>query len=66
MPLKAGEIIDLITADGWYQVSQRGSHRQFKHPTKPGRVTVAGKLSKDLALGTERSILKQAGVGRQS
>jgi len=38
------------------------SHRQFKHPTKPGRVTIAGKLSDDLAPGTFNSILKQAGL----
>lgn len=43
----------------------RGSHRQFKHPTKPGRVTVAGKFSDDLAPGTLNSILKQAGVKEQ-
>jgi predicted RNA binding protein YcfA (HicA-like mRNA interferase family) len=39
-----------------------GSHRQFKHPTKPGRVTVAGKPSDDLASGTLNSILKQSGL----
>lgn len=65
MPLKVGEIIKLLEADGWYQVGQRGSHRQFKHPVKPGRVTVpVGRNSKDLPLGTERNILKQAGLGR--
>lgn len=63
--MKISEIIKLIEADGWYQVGQRGSHRQFKHPTKPGRVTIAGKPSKDLPLGTERSILRQAGLRRQ-
>jgi predicted RNA binding protein YcfA (HicA-like mRNA interferase family) len=47
---------------GWYQVAQRGSHRQFKHPSKPGRVTVAGKPSDELAKGTQMSILKQAGL----
>lgn len=47
---------------GWVQVAQRGSHRQFKHPTKPGRVTIAGKPSRDLSPGLERSILKQAGL----
>ena len=51
--------------DGWYQVAQRGSHRQFKHPNKTGRVTVPVPdhgSNKDLAKGTENSILKQAGL----
>lgn len=62
MPLKVSDIIRLIEDDGWYLVSTRGSHRQYKHPTKPGRVTIAGKASADLPPGTERSILKQAGI----
>ncbi|MGH3663088.1 MAG: type II toxin-antitoxin system HicA family toxin [Micromonosporaceae bacterium] len=65
MPLKVSEILKMLEADGWYQVAQRGSHRQFKHPTKPGRVTVPGKPGRDLPLGTERSILKQAGLRRR-
>ena len=64
MPLKVGEIIRMLEADGWYLVTTAGSHRQYKHPTKPGRVTVAGKPSSDLPPGTERSILKQAGLWR--
>ena len=52
----------MIKADGWSQVAQRGSHRQFKHPTKPGRVTISGKLSDELARGTMNSILKQSGL----
>jgi predicted RNA binding protein YcfA (HicA-like mRNA interferase family) len=52
----------LIEADGWRQIGQRGSHRQFKHPVKQGRVTVAGKLRDDLAPGTLNSISKQAGL----
>jgi predicted RNA binding protein YcfA (HicA-like mRNA interferase family) len=43
VPLKVGEIIKLIETDGWYLIATRGSHRQYKHPDKPGRVTVAGK-----------------------
>ncbi|MBB5343411.1 type II toxin-antitoxin system HicA family toxin [Tunturibacter empetritectus] len=39
--MKTRDILRLIHEDGWYQVAQRGSHRQFKHPTKPGRVTIA-------------------------
>ncbi len=52
----------MIQTDGWYLVATRGSHRQFKHALKPGRVTVAGKPSDDLATGTLNSILKQAGL----
>jgi predicted RNA binding protein YcfA (HicA-like mRNA interferase family) len=60
--MKVREVIDLIEADGWYLVVTRGSHRQFKHDIKTGRVTVAGKPSDDLAPGTLNSILKQAGL----
>ncbi len=52
----------MLNQDGWYLVATRGSHRQFKHPNKPGRVTVAGKPSDDLAPGTLNSILKQSGL----
>lgn len=58
---KAKEIIKMLLADGWYLKSQKGSHRHFKHPTKPGKVTVPGKLSKTLDEGTSFSIHKQAG-----
>jgi len=58
--MKLRKIIKLIEADGWYLVSMRGSHRQYKHPTKPGRVTIAGHPSHDIAPGTLESILKQA------
>ena len=60
MALKVREAIRVLVQDGWYLVATRGSHRQYKHPTKPGRVTVAGKPSDDLAPGTLNSILKQA------
>ena len=60
MTTKVLDAIKLIKHDGWYQVGQEGSHRQFKHPEKVGRVTIAGKLSDDLAPGTLNSILKQA------
>ena len=50
----------MLADDGWLLAATRGSHRQFEHPTKPGRVTVAGKDSDDLAPGTFNSILKQA------
>ena len=63
--MKVREAIRLIEDDGWYLVATRGSHRQYKHPNKPGRVTVAGKPSDDLAPGTRNSILKQAGLKEQ-
>jgi predicted RNA binding protein YcfA (HicA-like mRNA interferase family) len=52
----------MIETDGWSRVATRGSHRQYKHPTKPGRVTIAGHPSNDLAPGTLNSIFKQAGL----
>jgi predicted RNA binding protein YcfA (HicA-like mRNA interferase family) len=58
--MKVREIIKLIEADGWYKVDTKGSHRQYKHPTKLGRVTIAGNQNDDLAPGTLNSILKQA------
>lgn len=58
--MKISEILSLLKRDNWYIVATRGSHRQFKHPVKTGRVTVAGKPSDELAAGTLNSILKQA------
>jgi predicted RNA binding protein YcfA (HicA-like mRNA interferase family) len=60
--MKVRDILRMIGDDGWYQARQRGSHRQFKHPTKPGLVTVAGKPGDDVAPGTLNSILKQSGL----
>jgi predicted RNA binding protein YcfA (HicA-like mRNA interferase family) len=60
--MKVKEIIKLIEKDGWYLVATKGSHRQYKHNQKPGRVTISGKLSNDLAPGTLNSVLKQAGL----
>jgi len=60
--MKVKQIIKLIEADGWYLARTRGSHCQFKHPHKLGLVTVPGKPSDDLAIGTLDSILKQAGL----
>jgi len=60
--MKVRKVIQLIEADGWYLVATRGSHRQYKHPSKPGRVTIAGHLGDELAPGTLRSILRQAGL----
>lgn len=56
------EVLRIIEDDGWIVVAQKGSHRQYKHPTKPGRVTVAGHPKDDLAPGTLNSILRQAGL----
>lgn len=56
------DIIRLIEDDGWTLVTTRGSHRQFKHASKTGRVTVAGKPSDDVSPGTLNSIMKQAGL----
>lgn len=58
--MKIREVIRLIEADGWYIVAMRGSHRQYKHPKKPGRVTIAGHPGDDIAPGTFNSIRKQA------
>jgi predicted RNA binding protein YcfA (HicA-like mRNA interferase family) len=52
----------MLADDGWIVVATRGSHRQFKHPTKSGRVTVHGKPGDDIAPGTINSILKQSGL----
>jgi predicted RNA binding protein YcfA (HicA-like mRNA interferase family) len=65
MPLKVRQIVALIEADGWTLVRVRGSHRHYAHPEKPGLVTVPGKPSRDLPVGTERSILRQAGITRR-
>jgi len=58
--VKVRDIIKLIEADGWYLIATKGSHRQYKHPDKPGRVTIAGHPNHDLAPGTQNSIFKQA------
>lgn len=58
---KVREVIEMLKKDGWYQIRQRGSHRQFKHPTKKGRVTVNEKPSATLDQRMLNSIWKQAG-----
>ncbi len=62
--MKVGEVLRMLLNDGWVVVATRGSHRQLKHPTKPGRVTLPGRPSDDLAPGTPNSVLKQAGLKR--
>lgn len=60
--MKVRELLRLLEDDGWYLARTRGSHRQYKHPTKTGVVTLPGKPNDDLAPGTLNSVLKQAGL----
>ena len=60
--MKVRRVLQLLKQNGWKEVARSGSHRQVKHVQKPGRVTVPGKLSDELAPGTLNSILKQAGL----
>ena len=60
--MKVRDVLRLLEDNGWQHARTKGSHRQFKHPSKPGSVTVAGKPSLDLPPGTLNSILKQAGL----
>ena len=62
MPTKVKDLLALIEADGWFQVRQRGSHRQYHHANKAGTVTVSGKPSVEVPPGTLNSVLKQAGL----
>lgn len=62
MPMKVQELIVQLEADGWFFVRQKGSHRQYQHPSKPGTVTVAGKPSVEVPPGTLNSVLKDAGL----
>jgi predicted RNA binding protein YcfA (HicA-like mRNA interferase family) len=61
-PMKVKELITLLESNGWFQVRMKGSHRQFRHRTNPGTVTVSGKSSVDVPIGTLNSALKQAGL----
>ena len=63
--MKVGELIRLLEENGWRLARTRGSHRQFRNPSKPGTVTVAGKPSLDVPPGTLSSILKQAGLKKK-
>lgn len=60
--MKVRDVLKLLKSDGWHLVVTRGSHRQLKHDTKKGRVTVAGRPNDDIPPGTLNSILKQAGL----
>lgn len=59
--MNSREVIRALVADGWFEVARHGSHAQFKHPTKPGRVTVPHP-KRDLPVGTLKSIERQAGI----
>lgn len=59
--MNSRDLISKLKGDGWYEVNQVGSHKQFRHPTKPGRVTVVHP-SREIPIGTLRSIEKQSGV----
>jgi predicted RNA binding protein YcfA (HicA-like mRNA interferase family) len=63
--MKVRAILRLLREDGWVAVATRGSHIQLKHPSKAGRVTVAGHPNDDLAPGTLKSILVQADLKEQ-
>ncbi|MCI0490311.1 MAG: type II toxin-antitoxin system HicA family toxin [Blastocatellia bacterium] len=62
--MKVRDVIKMIEADGWYLVRTKGSHRQYKHSTRKGLVTVPGKPNDELAPGTLNNILKQAGLSQ--
>ena len=63
--MKVRDVIKIIEADGWYQVGMKGDHRQYKHSTKAGRVTVAVQPSIDVPPGTLASIFRQAQIKRR-
>jgi predicted RNA binding protein YcfA (HicA-like mRNA interferase family) len=63
--MKVRDIIKQLEADGWYLVITEGSHRQYKHPKKPGRVTLPGHLNDDVHPKTLASVLKQAGLKKR-
>ncbi|QTH19737.1 type II toxin-antitoxin system HicA family toxin [Rhizorhabdus wittichii] len=60
--MRSADVIKKLEADGWREVRQSGSHKQFRHPTKPGTVTVPHP-KKEMTTGTLKSIEKQSGVG---
>ena len=62
--MKVREVVRFLEAAGWRLVVTEGSHRQFKHPGKPGRVTVSGHLGDDMPKGTLASVLRRAGLRR--
>ena len=65
MPPRVREAIRIVERDGWFRVRIRGSHRHYHHPEKPGTVTIAGNLGKELEIRIWHSILEQAGLDRR-
>ena len=65
MPPRVREAIRIVERDGWYHVRTNGSHRHYHHPEKPGTVTIAGNLGKELEIRIWYSILEQAGLDRR-
>ena len=60
--MKVRDLLKMLSDDGWVVVRTRGSHRQLRHPTKPGTVTVAGRPGVDLPKGMLGAIIRQAGL----
>jgi predicted RNA binding protein YcfA (HicA-like mRNA interferase family) len=62
--MKYRDVVRIVTADGWFLERTVGSHQQYRHPVKPGTVTIpaGGKMARDVPPGTLNSILKQAGL----
>jgi predicted RNA binding protein YcfA (HicA-like mRNA interferase family) len=60
--MKVRDVIKMVESDGWRKTRQKGSHAHFIHPTKLGLVTIAGHPSNEMAPGTYKNILKQAGL----
>ena len=60
--MKFRDLLRLLREDGWYLARTKGSHQQYKHPWKPGTVTLAGKPGKDVPPGIKQAVLKQAGL----
>ncbi len=66
MPPTAREAIRIVERDGWYHVRTKGSHRHFRHPVKPGKVTIPGPLGTELRERTWQDILRQAGLKKRN
>jgi predicted RNA binding protein YcfA (HicA-like mRNA interferase family) len=60
--VKVRDVLKTLRSDGWVLKNQKGSHRQYVHPIKPGKVTVAGHESDEMPPKTQKSIMKQAGL----
>ncbi|MBW4078137.1 MAG: addiction module toxin, HicA family [Acidobacteria bacterium] len=63
--MKVREIISELERAGWVQIRQTGSHRHYKHATRPGSVCVAGNLGDEVPKGTLGNIVRQAGLERR-